>query len=341
MSQAAGATIASLASHVSDSVALGAGRIASAGVAPADTGGSTGEAVVFWIVGPIIVLAALGMVTARKAMHSAMLIAVVMVGLAIFYITLEAAFLGVVQVVVYTGAIMMLFLFVIMLIGVDASDSRVETIRGQRAAAILAGLGLGALLVTIAGRALFSDFTGMSAATPEGNVPAIANAIFERHVWAFEIVAVLLITAAIGAMVLTHRERMFARPSQRELAEQRFESGSGIKASPPPNPGVFARHNAVDTPGLLPDGSVAEDTLSKVLVARGTYRASGDAAHDIEKLGIDDPGAFARAGGAPDEDEDDEHAAEARDEAGDRSEVGEDEPASEEPGEPGDSERGV
>lgn len=307
MSPAAGPQIASLASQIADSVALSAGRIASAGVAPSDTG-STGEAVVFWIVAPIIVLAAFGMISARKAMHSAMLIAIVMVGLAIFYITLEAAFLGIVQVVVYTGAIMMLFLFVIMLIGVDASDSRIETIRGQRTAAITAGLGLGVLLVTIAGRVLFSDFTGMAAATPEGNVPAIANAIFERHVWAFEIVAVLLITAAVGAIVLTHRERMFARPSQRELSERRFASGSGVEASPLPNSGVFARHNAVDTPGLLPDGSVAEDSLSKVLVARGTYRTSGEAAHDIEKLGIEDPGAQARGGveeeGEPASDED-------------------------------------
>jgi NADH-quinone oxidoreductase subunit J len=257
----------------------------------ADSGGGTGEAVVFWIVAPIMVLAALGMVIARKAMHSAMLIAVVMVGLAVLYVTLEAAFLGVVQIVVYTGAIMMLFLFVIMLIGVDASDSRVETIRGQRVAAIVAGLGLGVLLATVAGRVLFSDFAGMAAATPEGNVPAIANAIFERHVWAFEIVAILLITAAVGAIVLTHRERMFGRPSQRELSEQRFASGSGNEASPLPNPGIFARHNSVDTPGLLPDGSVAEDSLSKVLVARGTYRVSGEAARDIEKLGIEDPGA--------------------------------------------------
>ena len=274
MSPVTGLPIASLASQVTDT-----------------GGGGTGEAVVFWIVAPIIVLAALGMVSVRKAMHSAMLIAVVMSGLAVLYISLEAVFLGVVQIVVYTGAIMMLFLFVIMLVGVDASDSRVETIRGQRVAAIVAGLGLGVLLVSIVGRAMFSDFAGMASATPEGNVPAIANAIFERHVWAFEIVAILLITAALGAMVLTHRERMFARPSQRELSEQRFASGSGIEASPPPNPGIFARHNAVDTPGLLPDGSVAEDTLSKVLVARGTYRVSSEAAHDIEKLGIDDPGA--------------------------------------------------
>jgi NADH-quinone oxidoreductase subunit J len=264
----------------------------------ADTGGSTGEAVVFWVVAPIAVLAALGVVTARKAMHSAMFIAVVMIGLAVLYIALEAPFLGIVQIVVYTGAIMMLFLFVIMLIGVDASDSRVETIRGQRGAAVLAGLGLGVLLVAVVSRALFTDPVGMAGATPEGNVPAIADAIFERYVWAFEIVAILLITAAVGAIALTHREKMFARPSQREQSEQRFASGSGNAASPLPNPGIYARHNAVDTPALLPDGSASDDSISQVLVARGTYRTSEDSARAIRELGIDDPG-------APDEPDDD------------------------------------
>jgi NADH-quinone oxidoreductase subunit J len=257
----------------------------------AETGSHTGETVLFWVVAPIIVLSALGLVAARKAVHSAMFIAVVMIGLAVLYIALEAPFLGVVQIVVYTGAIMMLFLFVIMLIGVDASDSRVETIRGQRSAAIVAGLGLGVLLVAVVSRVLFSDPAGMAAATPEGNVPAIADAIFERYVWAFEIVAILLITAAVGAIVLTHREEIFGRPSQRELSEQRFASGSGNAASPLPNPGVYARHNAVDTPGLLPDGTVSEDSVSKVLVSRGTYRTTEDSARDIEQLGIADPAA--------------------------------------------------
>ncbi len=107
----------------------------------AETGSHTGETVLFWIMGPIAVLAALGLVISRKAVHGAMFVAVTMICLAVLYIALEAPFLGVVQIVVYTGAIMMLFLFVIMLVGVDASDSRVETIRGQRVAAVLAGIG--------------------------------------------------------------------------------------------------------------------------------------------------------------------------------------------------------
>jgi NADH-quinone oxidoreductase subunit J len=86
-------------------------------------------------------------------------------------------------------------------------------------------------------------------------------------VWAFEVTGALLITAALGAMVLAHRERLVPRPTQRELSQRRIREGA-IKA-PLPAPGVFARHNAVDTPALLPDGTPSELSVSRVLVARG------------------------------------------------------------------------
>jgi NADH-quinone oxidoreductase subunit J len=249
----------------------------------AETGSHTGETVLFWIVGPIAVLAALGLVISRKAVHGAMFVAVTMICLAILYIALEAPFLGVVQIVVYTGAIMMLFLFVIMLVGVDASDSRVETIRGQRVAAVLAGSGLGLLLVAVIANALVPPPTGLAEATPDGNVAGIADLIFSRYVWAFEVTSALLITAALGAMVLTHRERLFRRPSQREQSETRFRAG-GIAASPLPSPGVYARHNAIDTPALLPDGTPSELSISKVIVARGAVRATEEDALDVSRL---------------------------------------------------------
>ena len=87
--------------------------------------------VTFWLLAAIIVPAALGVLFVRKAVHGALLLAVVMISLAVLYLTLEAPFLFAVQIIVYTGAILMLFLFVVMLVGVDASDSVVETIRGQ------------------------------------------------------------------------------------------------------------------------------------------------------------------------------------------------------------------
>src|ERR687889_2217018 len=101
----------------------------------------------FWILSPIMVAAALGLLFTRKAVHAALLLAVVMIGLAVLYALQDAPFLFAVQIIVYTGAILMLFLFVLMLVGVDASDSVVETIRGQRLFAVLGGLVLGSVLV--------------------------------------------------------------------------------------------------------------------------------------------------------------------------------------------------
>ncbi len=103
---------------------------------------STSEAVAFWILGAIAVVGAVGVVAAPKAVYSAICLATTMISLAMIYVAQDALFLGVVQVVVYTGAVMMLFLFVLMIIGVDSSESLVETLRGQRVAAIVGRTGL-------------------------------------------------------------------------------------------------------------------------------------------------------------------------------------------------------
>jgi NADH-quinone oxidoreductase subunit J len=240
--------------------------IASATTTVAAIGG-TGETVVFWVLAPLAVLAALGVVFARKAVHGALMLAMVMICLAILYIVQGAPFLGVVQVIVYTGAVMMLFLFVLMLVGVDSSDSMVETIRGQRWAALLAATGFGALAVAITLRVTADEPAGLDAANSDGNVQGIAGLLFSKYVFAFEATSALLITAAVGAMVLTHRERHQRRATQRELSEARVRDGRQV--TPLPSPGVYARHNAVDTPALLPDGSIAESSLSRVLTARG------------------------------------------------------------------------
>ena len=162
------------------------------------------------------------------------------------------------------GAVMMLFLFVLMLIGVDSAQSLVETIRGQRIAAILAGVGFGILLIAGIGSAATSGFTGLKEANAGGNVQGLAELIFTRNLWAFELTSALLITAAVGAMVLTHRERFERRKSQRELVVERFRDGGG-RATPMPNPGVYARRNSVDTPARLPDGSDAYESVSSVI----------------------------------------------------------------------------
>jgi NADH-quinone oxidoreductase subunit J len=228
------------------------------------------EAVLFWILAPLTVLAALGMVLAKKAVHSALLLAYIMISLAIFYIAQDAPFLGIVQIVVYTGAVMMLFLFILMLVGVDSSDSLIETIRGQRLAALLVGSGLGVLLVGGLGHAFLSGgAVGLDLANANGNVQGLASLLFSRYIWAFEVVSALLVTAALGAMVLGHRERATPRRTQRQLSRDRFREGSELPGATLPNPGVFARHNAVDIPALLPDGTPAPSSVSRVIKARG------------------------------------------------------------------------
>ncbi len=236
---------------------------------------ATPEAVQFWILAPLAVLAALGMLLVKKAVHSALLLAWVMITLAIFYIAQGALFLGIVQVVVYTGAVMMLFLFILMLVGVDSSDSLVENIKGQRPAAITAALGIVGLLLSLIGRATVNHpAVGLDAINASGNVQGLANELFTKYVWAFEVISALLITAALGAMVLAHSQKTKSRTSQRDLSIARFRGDSLAHAAGLPGSGVYALHNAVDVPGLGPDGLPVEASVSRVLEARGDMIAT-------------------------------------------------------------------
>jgi len=242
--------------------------------------------IAFWLLAPVMVAAALGILFTRKAVHAALLLAVVMVGLAVMYAVQDAPFLFAVQIIVYTGAILMLFLFVLMLVGVDAADSVVETIKGQRLAATVVGLLFGLTLVIGVAQVAVGAVTGLEVANSGGNVPALAQLLFSDYVFAFEATSALLITAAIGAMVLAHRERLTPKATQTDLATQRMRdyADHGKHLGPLPPPGVFARHNAVDTAALLPDGSPAESSISRVLAARGTVRSAPAYADDIELL---------------------------------------------------------
>jgi len=256
-------------------------QLAAAATLAADT--STGEAFQFWVLGTVAVIGALCTVFMKKAVHSALCLAGTMIILAVFYLANGAYFLGVVQIVVYTGAIMMLFLFVVMLVGVTAADSLKETIKGQRWLALLCGLGFGILLFAGIGNASLKQFNGLTQANSGGNVEGLATLIFTKYVFAFEITGALLITAAVGAMVLTHRERTERAKTQRELSEQRVREGKYVP--PLPAPGVYARHNAVDIAGLLPDGTPSELTVSKTLRERGQIRdVSAEALNDLRAL---------------------------------------------------------
>ncbi|MER7207982.1 NADH-quinone oxidoreductase subunit J [Streptosporangium sp. NPDC000239] len=223
-----------------------------------------GETITFWVLAVVSVGAALGLVFSRKAVYSALMLGMVMLSLAVLYAVQDAPFLAAVQIIVYTGAVMMLFLFVLMLVGVDSADSLVETIKGQRFWAAVAGLGFAALLALAVGNTLIGPAKGLENAVKQagGNVPSLAQLIFTRYVFAFEVTSALLITAALGAMVLAHRERVRPKATQRDLARARF---SGPQPSPLPGPGTYALHNAIDMPALLPDGTIATKSINRVL----------------------------------------------------------------------------
>jgi NADH-quinone oxidoreductase subunit J len=230
-----------------------------------------GEAIAFWILGPIALAGAMGTVLLRNAVHSALSLAGTMMCLGMFYLIEQGPFLGFVQIIVYTGAIMILFLFVLMLVGRDASDSLVETLRGQRWAAALAGIGFALLVAISIGKALKGthavNLDGAASTDPTdpgilnhsgSNVSSIANLLFTKYLIAFELTSALLIVAAIGAMVLAHVERDEPKQSQKVLARARIRSG---RPQPLPGPGVLSGHNAIGTPALLPDGSISAESV--------------------------------------------------------------------------------
>ena len=226
---------------------------------PAPPSRPTGAPMIaFWILAPIMVVAALGILFVRKAVHAALLLAVVMISLAVLYLVLEAPFLFAVQIIVYTGAILMLFLFVLMLVGVDASDSVVETIRGQRLLAVVGGLRARAG----ARDRRRPDSLG-TVARPRGGQRGGQHRGPRQHP---VLPLRLRLRGHLRAADHRGRRRDGARAPRAAHAEADARPASprdkvkayadrGQHLGPLPPPGVFARHNAVDTPALLPDGT--------------------------------------------------------------------------------------
>jgi NADH-quinone oxidoreductase subunit J len=231
---------------------------------------SVGEQFAFWILGSVAVIGALGMVLSRNAVHSALWLVTTMLCLGFLYVVNAAPFLGFVQIIVYTGAIMMLFLFVLMLVGRDSSDSLIETLRGQRVAAILLGVGFAILVGTGLARSLGkTEVVGLKTANAAGNVQGLAKLLFTNYVFAFEVTSALLITAAVGAMVLAHVERSKADSENvGQVARMRERFLPGNYPGPKAGPGVYANTMSVAAPGRLPDGSGSERTLTPILPER-------------------------------------------------------------------------
>jgi NADH-quinone oxidoreductase subunit J len=191
-------------------------------LAQVDTGAAatsgTAEFVVFVIVAPLSLGAAISVIALRQPVHAALMLVLNFFTIAVLYAVLEAQFLAVVQIIVYAGAIMVLFLFVLMLLGVERELPFTERIRGQKAAAILLGAAmLVGLVVGVAGNYLGRESActgavqgdgppcaGLAAVneTEGGNVGGVGALLFTDYVWPFEVTSVLLVIAALGAMVL-------------------------------------------------------------------------------------------------------------------------------------------
>src|SRR5215469_15160339 len=219
----------------------------------------------FWVLAVLSVGAGIAMICVRQAVHCALLLAVVMLSLALMYAMQGAPFLAAVQIIVYTGAVLMLFLFVMMLIGVSSADSLVETIRGQRVWAAIGGFAFMVLLIVGVGHAAIGTAHVPTAANSTNNLTGLATLIFTTYVFPFEATSALLITAALGAMVLAHRERTSPKPTQRDISRRKVASG---QVAPEPPPGVYALHNAVDMPARLPDGSTTDRSVSRAVSQR-------------------------------------------------------------------------
>lgn len=237
-----------------------------------------GYSIVSGILGVVILGCALGVAFSRRAVHAAVYMVGVMLSLAIIYIAEGAEFLGAVQIVVYTGAIMMLFLFVIMLVGVQSIDSPRDTKAGLVAAVILLAIAFAVVAIL----AVFNtDLVAGGQALSGSNPVNVATSLINNHYFSMELVATLLIIAAVGAMTLTHSDRLLPRVTQRFVVEQRMKAykEKGTHPGQLPPPGVYATSNALDVPAISGEtGEPVLESVPRVVRVRGEARSLGEAA---------------------------------------------------------------
>ena len=230
-----------------------------------------GEAIVFGVVALVTVACGIGVLTAKRAVNAAINMIGIMISLAVLYIVNESPFMGITQVVVYTGAVMTLVLFVIMLVGVGGDEPVGAAGSVMRwPVLILLGLGLAGVLTAAVWRTVFPMPAGLgdgAKAAPD----LLAVTLYHDHVVTMELTAILLIVAAVGALTLTHRQRIRARLSQRRIAANKMRdyASKGVHPGQKPMPGVYASTNSAAAPALGADGEAVEESVPRVLRARG------------------------------------------------------------------------
>ena len=191
------------------------------------------DVVVFGVVFVVALGSSLAMLFARSPVHTALFLVVAQVALALAFLLEGAFFVAAIQIIVYAGAIMVLFLFVIMLLGVDRREVLVEPFSAQRPVAIGLGILLSAEIayVAIRGDDLISAADGGEAALQElnespGNVDALARVLFSDYLLPFEVTSVLLVAAIVGVMVLARRLENLGDIKQIETSAPGKESSS-------------------------------------------------------------------------------------------------------------------
>jgi NADH-quinone oxidoreductase subunit J len=171
-------------------------------------------AVIFFVFGALTLAGAFGVILTRNPVHSALSLVVTLVSVAVLFLQQDADLLAAVQVVVYAGAIVVLFLFVIMLLGVDNPETLRDPLRFQRSAAVILGVVLLAEVLFLAGHQWATGAKAPAANAINGGDPGLGNSVervarslFTDFLWPFEITAALLVLAVIGAVVLARRSR--------------------------------------------------------------------------------------------------------------------------------------
>lgn len=191
------------------------------------TVGTMPEAVLFFVFGALALAGALGVVLMRNPVHSALSLVSVLISIAVLFIIQDAQLLAAVQVIVYAGAIVVLFLFVIMLLGVDRHESLHDPVKAQRPLAIAVGVVSVAAFVVLGNANWTSgDLASRGVLHPIGttNVKAVADSLFTTFLWPFELTAVLLVIAVIGGVVLARRSHLPAGEELTELEAQDTEA---------------------------------------------------------------------------------------------------------------------